>query len=639
MVEVSKFKKFWDSADIDSTSFYFIAEIGNNHNGDMELAKRLVDIAADAGADCVKFQMRDMGSLYRIGTNEAEDLGVEYTKDLLKKFNLNFKQHRELCLYARAKSIDYLCTPWDLKSVDILEQFNVPAYKVASADFTNLPLLSALLVTGKPLILSTGMTTDNDIDQVLSFISEHIEFVALLHCNSTYPAPFEDINLAQLESLKKRTKIVGYSGHERGTAVSLAAYSLGARIIERHITIDRNMEGPDHAASLEPKELIQLLTGLYEIKSALGKSVPRALSQGEMINRENLGKSLVAARTINPGDVILDTDVSVVSPGRGLSPLRMDELIGRPTKRAIAVGEFFEEQDVSESLNALRSEYTIMGNWGIPVRYHDYAFFRGKLNPRMWEFHLSYKDLEQDVSILNYKKSDSELIVHAPELFSDSHLLDLTSNNFAYRAISLRNMRKVIEQAKLLGKYFNQSRPIKIVTNVGGFSMDKPLEEKERLERYEIFSDSLHSLSDPDVEILPQTMAPFPWHFGGQRYQNIFLDADEMKIWCNKLSLRLCLDTSHSKLYCNHAGKSFPQFIKKLLPLTAHIHLGDAKSLNGEGLQIGEGEIDFDDLFRSLKEAGYQHSILPEIWQGHKNSGYGFAVALEKMENLTIAAH
>ena len=180
--------------------------------------------------------------------------------------------------------------------------------------------MNELKSTGKPLILSTGMLNQVDFDTVMGFLSDHSELIALLHCNSTYPAPFDDINLRQLENLKEHSRIVGYSGHERGYAISLAAYSLGARIIERHITLDRTMEGPDHAASLEPDELRQLLKGLFEIKAGFGTAGPRVISQGEMINRENLAKSLVASRDINVGELITKSDINVVSPGRGLSP-------------------------------------------------------------------------------------------------------------------------------------------------------------------------------------------------------------------------------------------------------------------------------------------------------------------------------
>ena len=632
----SRILSFWQNAEKLNDEFYFIAEIGNNHNGDIGVAKALIDIAKSAGAHCVKFQMRDMDILYRKSDYDEEDLGVEYTKDLLAKFNLTVEQHRLLKHYASSKNIDYLCTPWDENSVAALEEFKVPAYKVASADFTNIPLLKALQNTGKPLILSTGMTSTNDFQEVMRFLNDSQSPIALLHCNSTYPAPFADINLRQLEKLKNYCSIVGYSGHERGIAITLAAYSMGARIIERHVTLDRSMEGPDHAASLEPEELHALIAGLNEIKAGLGRSGDRVVSQGEMMNRENLSKSLVSTRNILMGEEIAASDITVVSPGRGLSPLKHNLLVGTTARRSIKEGSFFEESDLDEPPIQLKKDYKILGNWGIPVRYHDYLHFSTLLNAKMWEFHLSYKDLEVDASTLQFPQSEVELIVHAPELFAHSHLLDLTSPDPTYRSLSIINMKKVIEQTKMLGKYFNSDGPIKIVTNVGGFSMDAPLIENERLQRYEILGESLSLISDSEVDIIPQTMAPFPWHFGGQRFQNIFLDAVEIVEWCNKLNMRICLDTSHSKLYCNYKGLDFNSFVETLLPFTTHIHLGDAKYTNGEGLQIGEGDINFAQLFSLFKEVDFKHSILPEIWQGHKNNGSGFAVALMKMEELNL---
>lgn len=633
MVNVSQIASFWERSKSDADEFYFIAEIGNNHNGDLSTAKKLIDIAVEAGAHCVKFQMRDMESLYRKYERDAEDLGVEYTKDLLRRYNLSTSEHLELKLYSEAVGLDYLCTPWDLNSVKILERFGVPAYKVASADFSNLTLLNALTETNKPLIVSTGMTSQHELDEVVKYLSKHMENVALLHCNSTYPAPFQDINLRQMSNLSNYSRIIGYSGHERGIAVSLAAYTLGARIIERHLTLDRNMEGPDHAASVEPSELKKLIQGIKQIQLGLGVSGPRVITQGELINKDNLAKSLVAANRIEKGMIIKKSDVCIKSPGRGLSPLKINEIIGKVSKRLFNEGDFFEESDISEHSKKLRLKYEINNNWGIPVRYHDYPYFRNLVNPKHWEFHFSYKDLECEVSQLGFSKSDADVIVHAPELFADSHLLDLTSPIGEYREKSISNMITVIQHTKLLKKYFSNKKAVKIVTNVGGFSMDKPLNNQERLERYKILKESIGILEDSDVEIIPQTMAPFPWHFGGQRYQNIFLDADEMVEWCKENSMRLCFDTSHSKLYCNSKKLSFYDFAKKILPYTAHIHLGDAKSINGEGLQLGDGDIQFEEFFALMKELSYGETILPEIWQGHKNSGHGFAFALEQMEN------
>src|ERR1043166_4186569 len=249
---------------------FVIAEIGNNHNGSVARARELVDRAKAMGADCAKFQMRHLDEVYRDRTlrGTGEDLGTEYVVDLLRRCERSADQHRELAEYCEQVGILYLCTPWDAKSVDTLERMRVPGFKVASADVTNLPLLARLCDIGKPLLVSTGMSTADEVRQTVAFLNTRgVEFV-LLHCNSTYPAPFQDIQLRWIEQLRRLHPLVGYSGHERGIAVSLAAVALGAVVLERHLTLDRGMEGPDHAASLEPSEFSRLIEGVREIDLA-----------------------------------------------------------------------------------------------------------------------------------------------------------------------------------------------------------------------------------------------------------------------------------------------------------------------------------------------------------------------------------
>ena len=223
-------------------------------------------------------------------------------------------------------------------------------------------------------------------------------------------------------------------------------------------------------------------------------------------------------------------------------------------------------------------------------------------------------------------------VVHAPELFSGSRLMDLATPDEAYRNYSVRETQRVIDITRELRKYFPKEQRPMIVANVGGFTMDEPLPTSAIQGYYERFAGSLNELNFEGVELIPQTMAPFPWHFGGQRYQNIFVKADEIVNWCQRLNLRMCFDVSHSLLTCNHLGVDFYDFAAQVAPVTAHLHLGDAKGLNGEGLQVGEGDIDFDRLGAILKTSSPRASFIPEIWQGHKNGGEGFWVALERLE-------
>ena len=616
---------------------FIIAEIGNNHNGDFERAKLMIDKAVEMGADCVKFQMRQIKEVYRSKSIEksGEDLGTEYIIDLLNKFELSIEQQRQLSQYCKSKGIMYMCTPWDYKSVEILESFAVPAYKVASADLTNLPLLEKLSTTTKPLILSTGMSSTEEISFTVNFLNKrNVKFV-LLHCNSTYPAPLQDINLNWISQLKKVHNLVGYSGHERGINVSLAAVAVGAKVIERHFTLDRKMEGPDHAASLEFDEFQNLIKGIRDIEIAMGdgSSSDRRFSQGEMINRENLGKSLVAAHTLKKGTVLKSSDIKVLSPGQGLSPQYFESLIGLEIKRDLNTEDYFFKSDITNTIQEIKN-YKFSHPWGVPVRYHDFKNYQSLISPDMFEFHLSYSDMELNIDDYLSGTYDVGFVVHAPELFKGSHLMDLATPDEDYRRFSMVETQKVIDITRKLKKYFPKEVKPQIVANIGGFSMDAPFDESLKTGYYEEFFKSLSELDTDGVEIIPQTMAPFPWHFGGQRYQNIFVHVDEIVKYCEVYGIRMCFDVSHTMLTCNHFGQDFYEFAEKIAPYTAHIHMGDAKGVNGEGLQIGEGEIDFIKLGKILNEGCPSASFIPEIWQGHKNNGEGFWIALEKLENL-----
>lgn len=613
-----------------------VAEIGNNHNGSVELARRLVDLAIDAGADCVKFQMRSMEALYRNAgdaSDASEDLGSQYTLDLLSRFQLS---NTDLCSvfdYCKSRGIPAICTPWDKESLAVLEAYGMPAYKVASADFTNHDLLEALVRTNKPLICSTGMSTESEIVESIRLLKRHNAQYVLLHCNSTYPAPFKDIHLAYLDRLKTLGEcLVGYSGHERGIAVAIAAVARGAKVVEKHFTLDRAMEGNDHRVSLLPAEFAAMVQGIREVEQAVGSGdASRYVSQGEMMNRETLGKSVIARVDIGEGTVISADMLDVKSPGKGLPPYRKQELIGRSAGRALRAGDFFYSSDLDAPQAKPRS-YRFRRPFGVPVRYHDAMKIARLSNFDLLEFHLSYKDLETNFHKYLNEPLDLDLVVHSPELFAGDHIMDLCSTDTAYRQRSIDELQRVVDTTRAMAPLFKKARRPLIIINAGGFTLDAPLPASKRNELYSAVYESLCKVDARDVEIIPQTMPPFPWHFGGQRYHNLFVEASDIVAFCSRHGYRICLDVSHSKLACNYHKWSFHEFLQAVAPFAAHLHIVDASGIDGEGLQVGEGDIDFKALGSGLDKSAPNASFVPEIWQGHKNDGEGFWRALELLE-------
>ncbi len=619
----------------DEDPVYVIAEIGNNHQGDLSVAKSMIKSAAECGVDCVKFQMRTMSSLYlnSDSDNEEADLGAQYTFDLLNRFQLSDRDLFESFDYCKSMDVTPLCTPWDLASLAKLEEYGLPGYKVASADFTNFELLEAISETGKPMICSTGMCSEDDIRRSIEFLEKKKALYVLLHCNSTYPTPFKDINIRYLRRLREASKgIVGYSGHERGWAAVVAAVSLGAKVIEKHFTFDKTLEGNDHKVSLIPSELEQMVKDIRSVEEALGTDGPRNITQGEMMNREVLAKSLVAVAPIKVGEIIKREMIGIKSPGKGLQPNRIDALLGKHATRDLRKNDIFYLGDIIGQTER-KHRYSFSRPYGIPVRYHDYQVLTQEQSLDFIEFHLSYKDLDVAVNRFVEKNDNLGFAVHAPELFGGDHLLDLTTSDVGYLNRSIAELKRVINHTLELREYFPKTKKPIIVVNVGGWSVDNFLSKDEVLRKYDILKNTLNSIDLESVTLAIQTMPPFPWHFGGQSHHNLFVDAEEIAIFCEDSNFSICLDISHSMMACNYYKTDLYEFVRKVAPYVVHMHIVDAKGADGEGVQIGEGDVDFRKLGRLLDDQLPNVPFIPEIWQGHKNEGAGFWKALAYLES------
>ena len=613
---------------------FVIAEIGNNHQGDLELGRRLVDAAADAGADCVKFQLRDMDALYRQSGSASggEDLGAQYTLDLLAKYSLPAPDLFQLFDHARDRGIEVMCTPWDLPSVQALVDYGIPAFKIASADLTNHELLREAGRHGRPLILSTGMSREEEIRESAALVRSLGVPFAMLHCQSTYPAPFKDVNLAYMDRLAEIAQApVGYSGHERGIHVPVAAVARGARIVEKHLTVDRSLEGNDHKVSLLPDELAQMVQQIREVEESLGTSAERVVSTGEAMNRINLAKSLVAARPLAAGTVIAASDVAVKSPGRGLQPNALPQLVGRTVRRDMAEGDFFFEGDLKETVPTGR-QFQFNRPWGLPVRYHDVESLTQDCTPAFLEFHFSYKDLEIDVDSVFSRPLPMGFTTHLPDLFAGDFLVDLASRDQDHWERSIAEVQRTIDITRRLTHWFPaEQEPIMVVT-MGGFTTDRHIAPEERTPKYERIADALQRLDASGVRIAAQTLPPFPWLMGGQQYHNLFLDPRDTAEFARTTGTDLCLDVSHSKLASTFLNIPFSETVELLAPHTIHLHLVDATGVDGEGVQVGEGDVDWPALADQLDRLVPDAPFIPEIWQGHINNGEGFWTALDRLE-------
>lgn len=327
-----------------------IAEAGVNHNGDMALAKQLIDVAAEAGADLVKFQTFNADRLVTHSATKADYQRQTTAADesqyaMLRRLELSPEEHKELIAHCRERGIGFFSTGFDIKSIDLLVGLGQERFKIPSGELTNLPYLRHIGRLGKDVILSTGMANLGEVEAAIDALEAAgtpRNRITVLHCTTEYPTPMREVNLRAMQSMRKAFDIrVGYSDHTQGIEVAIAAVALGATVIEKHFTVDRNLPGPDHKASLEPNELAEMVKSIRGIEQALGDGIKRP-SPSEARNKPIARKSLVAARPIRAGEPFTPENTSVKRPGTGISPMRWDEIIGKTAPRGFDVDELID---------------------------------------------------------------------------------------------------------------------------------------------------------------------------------------------------------------------------------------------------------------------------------------------------------
>jgi N,N'-diacetyllegionaminate synthase len=337
---------------MENSHTYIIAEAGVNHNGDINIAYNMIDAAKECGVDCIKFQTFKTENLVTKTAKKAE-YQVENTHnndtqfEMLKKLELSFEDFRKLKLYCDKVGIEFMSTPFDIDSVDLLEKIGMKTYKISSGDITNKPLLEFVASKNKPVILSTGMCTIDEVQEAVKWIEDKgNKQLTLLHCTSNYPTPYSEVNMNAMITLDKAfTYPTGYSDHTNGIIIPIMAVSMGAKVIEKHFTLDKTMEGPDHKASLDVRELKELVDAIRNIEKAkgTGEKVP---VKSEISTRDVARKSIIVTRDLKSGSVLSELDLGIKRPGTGLAPKYLSDLIGKKLIKNLSSEDLILFEDI-----------------------------------------------------------------------------------------------------------------------------------------------------------------------------------------------------------------------------------------------------------------------------------------------------
>ena len=640
----------------------FISEIGINHDGSFNIAKKLIHQSREIGCDYVKFQIRNIKEIYHpnfLNNSSNSENANQYIFNEIKRSYLNTSQYIKLFRLAKKLNIKVMITPFDLKSLSLCKRKEVDAIKIGSPDFNNIQLIINAFKLKKPLFLSTGMASDAEIGLMKKILKKFNIYkvpITIFHCVSSYPPNEDEINLKYIKNLIQKfpNYEIGYSGHERGYLPSLISIFYGSKVIERHITTDNNLKGPDHNSSLTKKDFNQLINfsnkitnnlnnkklnlkkflvkfKLLSAKNSIGNYV-KSLSLNAEFNKKILGKSAIYKKNFSKNKIIKIDDLKFVSPGKGLSGLEFfglkKKLSNNVFKNNYLTKSDFDKKDDKEFD---RNKIKITNKkWGLIGRLGDFEQFIDE-KADLIEIHLTWRELINPKIIR--KNYNTEIIIHAPEYFNDK-LVDFSSDdkkivNNSFEMIE--NVNNLVEQIKNNFVYDEKKGP-KIVLHPGGHS-EKSVNNISKINQYRNLLKNIKKIKSQNYNLLLENMPPYPWYYGGKFYQHIFTDTKEIKKFCNEANINICYDTSHAKLASNMLNKNFKKFTKNILNNIEYLHISDAAKMYQEGLQIGKGEIDFKMFFQLVKNLNV--NFVPEIWNGHLDNGRGFKDAMYKLQKIT----
>jgi len=610
--------------DIESGSnekIYIIAELGINHEGSLFLAKKLIDEAFSSGVDAIKFQYRNLLNAY---SADAKEIGDEMLKAEIHKNYISPEGIMDLHFYAKSQGLDSGISFFDVIDTrdfsSSLDQFDF--FKIPSAELMNVELINFLLSFKNLVYISTGCHSEAEIEKVFSSLRG--DNWVPLHCISNYPTMAQNARLGYITHLQKKwDKSVGYSSHDDDWAVCLFAMQLGATVIERHITLNKDGDGLDHTSSSTPDEFSRMSFFAKNIDVLNKGDSPRVINQGELLNRQNLGRSFYAKANIKKGTVLNLEDLDYRSPGVGLNKANIGDFIERKTLKELKIGGVISESlfNTPPQLTDEAIKFARENKIAIPVRLHDIEGIESSFPVGAYEFHLSFEEVKSNIAINNFS-SDNYYSVHLPDYISPTLLMDPFSESAEQRKESLYILDKTTEFAKRLQELTNTKVPI-----VGSFSLVHTNNEN--------FFDNYKSLLDKyvnlDIAIMPQWLPPIAWYFGGSVKLDVMNNLNDIT-YLKNLNIPICMDFCHLIMCKNYDQLPAANAIDMLSHNIKHIHIADAVGVDGEGVAFGEGESENIEIIR--KAFDYDCMKVIEVWQGHLNEGAGFRNALLDLKKL-----
>lgn len=587
-----------------------IAEIGINHQGKPEMAKSLIFQAFQSGISRVKFQYRNDVR----GLPAGKEIGDEILNAELKKNHMSVNHLQDLVDYSKQLGLETGISFFSLEDLRDWKDLSLfDFYKIPSVVMQDRDLIIHLLEFGKDVYISTGAQLESTINSVFSSLETFPNWIPL-HCISNYPTATHNAALGYITKLKERWGRVGFSSHDSNWAICVLALTLGAEVIERHITLDKNLPGLDHSSSSTPDELRLLSDICKNFEIIMRPVVKRKPNQGEKINLQNLGRSFYALRPYRVGEQITLSDLDYRSPQIGLNALEIRDFMDRPLTRDLEPGEVLSVSHYSKTFEfePLQIQNAVRANISIPVRPHDFARIRSIIPIRNFEFHLTYGDIDKlTEDFLQQIGSEEVYSVHLPDYLNSSNLTDFFSHDPHVRMESDNLLQASLLFAKRLALITHTTVPL-----VASFS---------NIANHPNFIDKVEEIvksnSSDNVVLLPQILPPFAWYFGGSipiHSLNSLHDFVEM----NKRNIPVCLDVSHLLMVSNYENIPLSEYLELLNSLSRHFHISGASGIDGEGTSVKDIEEATRDMLNFIWFSDKQKVL--EVWQGHMNNYSGF---------------